>query len=103
MQRVTTIGLELPRKRCGLFVTLPLGHHGPGHPRDLVGKRDGGDLCRPPGQQCREPRPVLSAMDLGITDDSKRASHEQADHGCDGESGARQAEPREQIHGRLLL
>jgi hypothetical protein len=37
---------RLPRKRYGLFVTLPLGHHGPGHPRDFVGKRDSGDLCR---------------------------------------------------------
>jgi hypothetical protein len=37
---------RLPRKRYGLFVTLSLGHHGPGHPRDFVGKRDSGDLCR---------------------------------------------------------
>jgi hypothetical protein len=35
---------RLPRKCRGLFVTLALGHHGPGHPRNLVGKRDGGDL-----------------------------------------------------------
>ena len=39
---------RLPRKRRGLLVTLALGHHGPGHPRDLVGKRDGGDLGRAP-------------------------------------------------------
>jgi Tripartite tricarboxylate transporter family receptor len=25
--------ISLPRKRCGLLVPLPLGHHGPGHPR----------------------------------------------------------------------
>ena len=33
---------RLRRKRDGLFVMLALGHHGPGHPRDLVGQRDGG-------------------------------------------------------------
>jgi hypothetical protein len=37
---------RLPRKCRGLFVTLALGHHGPGHPRNLVGERDGGDLGR---------------------------------------------------------
>jgi hypothetical protein len=37
------------RRECdGLFVMLALGHHGPGHPRNLVGKRDGGDLRRAP-------------------------------------------------------
>src|SRR5258705_503723 len=39
---------RLRRQRDGLFVTLALGHHGPGHPRNLVGKRDGGDLGRAP-------------------------------------------------------
>ena len=29
------------RKCDGLLVTLALGHHGPGHPRNLVGQRDG--------------------------------------------------------------
>ena len=37
---------RLPGKCRGLFVTLALGHHGPGHPRDLVGERDRGDLGR---------------------------------------------------------
>jgi hypothetical protein len=41
---------RLRRKRDGLFVAFALGHHGPGHPRDLVGKRDGGDLRGPPRQ-----------------------------------------------------
>src|SRR6202051_1890720 len=31
--------ISLPRKCDGLFVTFALGHHGPGHPRNLVGKR----------------------------------------------------------------
>ncbi len=39
---------------------------------------DGGDLGRSPGQQCREPRAVFGAVDLGIADDSERPSHEQA-------------------------
>jgi hypothetical protein len=67
------------RRECGgLPVALTCRHHGPRHPGDLVGERDRGNLRRPPGQQCREPRPVLGAMDLGITDDGERASREQA-------------------------
>jgi len=54
---------RLRRKRDGLLVTLALGHHGPGHPRNLVRKRDGGDLRRAPRQQRREPGPVLGAME----------------------------------------
>ena len=42
--------LVLRRKRDGLPVTLALSHHGPGHSGKLVGKRDGGDLGRPPRQ-----------------------------------------------------
>ena len=53
--RRLTGAISLPRKRGGLFVTLALGHHRPGHPRNLVGKRDGGDLRRAPPQQRREP------------------------------------------------
>src|SRR6476660_2443669 len=70
--------ISLRRKCDGFLVALTLGHHGPGHPCDLVGERDGGDLGRPPRQQCREPGPVLGTMDLGITDDGERPSHEQA-------------------------
>jgi hypothetical protein len=44
----------------GLLITLALGHHGTGHPRNLVGKRDGGDLRRAPRQQRREPGPCLA-------------------------------------------
>jgi hypothetical protein len=39
---------RLCHKRDGLFVTLALGHHGPGHARNLVSKCNGGDLCRAP-------------------------------------------------------
>src|SRR6266550_4015001 len=35
---------RLPRKCDGIPISFTLGHHGPGHPRNLVGKRDGGDL-----------------------------------------------------------
>ena len=66
------------RRVCdGFLVSLAPGHHGPGHSRDLVGKRDGHDLCRPPRQQCREPGPVLGAVDPGIADDGERTGHEQ--------------------------
>jgi len=37
---------RLPRKRDGFLVSLAPGHDGPGHPRNFVGKRDGGDLGR---------------------------------------------------------
>src|SRR5882757_3158429 len=36
------------------------------------------NLGRPPRQQCRQPGPMFGAMDLGVTDHSKRAGHEQA-------------------------
>jgi len=35
---------RLPRKCDGILISFTLGHHGPGHPRNLVGKRDGCDL-----------------------------------------------------------
>jgi hypothetical protein len=70
--------ISLPRKCDGLFVTFALGHHGPGHPRNLVGKRYRGDLGRPPPQQRREPWPMPGAVDLGIADDSECTGHEQA-------------------------
>ena len=65
---------RLRRKRDGLPVTLALSHHGPGHSGKLVGKRDGRDLGRSPGQQCREPGAVFGAVDLGIADDGRRAA-----------------------------
>ena len=46
---------RLPRKRDGFLVALALGHYGPGHSRNLVGKRDGGNLGRLSRQQRREP------------------------------------------------
>ena len=71
-------GSRLHRQRDGLLVTLALGHHGPGHARNLVSKRDGGDLGRAPPQQRREPGPMSGTMDLGVTDDGECSSHEQA-------------------------
>src|ERR1017187_9746797 len=67
---------RLPRKRDGFLVALAFGHHGPGHPRNLVGKRDGGNLCMAPRQQRREPGPMLGAMDLGVADDGECTGHE---------------------------
>src|SRR4029079_14794516 len=69
---------RLSRKRDGFLVSLAPGHHGPDHPRDLVGERDSGNLGRPPGQQCRKPGPMFGALDLGVADDRKRAGHKQA-------------------------
>src|SRR5260221_8948405 len=69
---------RLRRKCDGLFVTLALGHHGPGHARNLVRKRDGDDLGRAPPQQRREPGPMLGAVDLGVADDGECTGHEQA-------------------------
>src|SRR5450759_4305204 len=63
---------RLCRKRDGFPVSLAPGHHGPDHAGDLVGKRDGSDLGRPPRQQCGEPGPMLGAVDLGIADDMRR-------------------------------
>src|SRR6476646_5985629 len=60
------------------LVSLAPCHHGPDHSGDLVGERDSRNLGRPPCQQSREPRPMCGAMNLGVTDDSERAGHEQA-------------------------
>ena len=68
----------LRRKRDRLLVTLAPGHHGPGHSGDLVGKRDGGNLRRPPCKQCHKPGAMLGAMDFGIADDGECTGHEQA-------------------------
>src|SRR6476659_5689113 len=65
------------RKREGFLVSLAPCHHGPDHSGDLVGERDSRNLGRPPCQQSREPRPMCGAMNLGVTDDSERAGHEQ--------------------------
>src|SRR5262249_19470214 len=65
------------RRKCDrFFVAITFRHHGPRHPRDLVGKRDRGNLRGPPRQQCREPGPMLRAMDLGIADDGQRTRRE---------------------------
>jgi hypothetical protein len=69
---------RLSRKRDGFLVSLAPGHHGPDHSGDLVGERDSRNLCRSPRQQGREPGPMFGAMDLGVTDDRKRAGHKQA-------------------------
>jgi len=57
------------RRECGGFlVMLAPRHHGPGHPRDLVGECDRGDLGGPARQQGSQPWPVPGAVDLGVAD-----------------------------------
>src|SRR5258706_8593991 len=68
---------ELSSKSDGLSVALPLGHHRPRHPRDLVGQGDGRDLGRPTLEQGGEPRPVSGAMDLGVSNDGERTGTKQ--------------------------
>src|SRR6185437_15291426 len=69
---------RLGRQRGRLLVAFVPGHHRPSHPGELIGERDGGDLRGPPGQQSREPGPMIGTMDLGIADNGERASSEQA-------------------------
>src|SRR5882672_211711 len=69
---------RLYRKCDGFLITLTSGHHRPDYPRNLVGERDGRDVSRTPRQQCREPGPMLGAIDLGIADNSECTDHEQA-------------------------
>jgi hypothetical protein len=69
---------RLSRNRDGFLVSLAPSHHGPDHSRDFIGQRYCGNLRRPPRQQGREPGPMFGAMDLGVTDDRKRAGHKQA-------------------------
>ena len=61
-----------------IIVSLAPSHHRPGHSRKLVGQRDGSDFGRPSCQQRCDPRAILGAMELGITDDGECAGHEQA-------------------------
>ena len=70
--------ISLDPQRGRIVVPRARSHHCPGHSRELVGKRDGREFGRPSGQQRCEPGPMLGAVDLGITDDSEGASHEQA-------------------------
>src|SRR6516164_737014 len=70
---------SLPRRgKCdGLLVAFTFGHHGPRHPRNLVGEGDRSNLGWLARQQCGEPRPMFAATLLGIADDRQRAGHEQ--------------------------
>src|ERR1700741_3394829 len=73
---VGAISLDLQRGR--IIVALSGSHHCPGHSGELVGKRDGCNFGWSPSQQGCEPGPMLSAVDLGIADDSECPGHEQA-------------------------
>src|SRR5262249_5054048 len=66
------------RERGWLLVGLALGHHGPRHPGELVGKRDRRDLGWPAREQRRKPGTVPRPMDFCIADDRQRPSATQA-------------------------
>jgi hypothetical protein len=59
----------LSGKREGFPVALALGHHCPGHARDLVGKCNRRDFRRSPLEQLGKPRAMFGAVDLGVADD----------------------------------
>jgi hypothetical protein len=69
---------RLRRGRDRFLVTFALGDRRPGHPGELVGERDGGDLGRSSRQQSRKPGPMAGAMDFGEADHGKRTSRKQA-------------------------
>jgi hypothetical protein len=64
-------GISFNAQADGFLVSLAPGHQDPGHPRNLVGQRDGSDLGRAPRQQSRQPWPMPGAVDLGIADDGE--------------------------------
>src|ERR1700761_2756882 len=59
------------REGGGFLISFVPGHHCPGHPGELVGERDRGDLCGTARQQPSEPGSMTAAMDLGIADHSE--------------------------------
>jgi hypothetical protein len=67
---------QLCRQQLRLLEPLTADHHRPGHPCDLVSKRNGGDLDRPTADEVSEPRPLRAVL-AGISDDSHRAGDEQ--------------------------
>src|SRR6516162_10574850 len=70
--------ISLRRESGGFLVAFVPDHHGPSHPGELVGERDGSDLGGSPRQQSSEPGSMRCAVDLGIADHGERASREQA-------------------------
>ena len=69
--------MSLSRERDRFPVAFAPGHDRPRHSGDLVGERDGCDLCRSSGQQRCEPRSMPGSMDFGIADDGQCAGREQ--------------------------
>ncbi len=65
--------LPLSRQGDGFPIALALGHHRPGHARDLVGERDRRDFRRSTLEQLGKPRTMFDAVDLGVADHGQRA------------------------------
>jgi hypothetical protein len=62
-------GSRSTRKRDGFLVSLAPGQHDPGHPRNLVGQRDGRDLGRAP----RSTEGMFDRVEEGTADAPKLA------------------------------
>src|SRR5215471_8357306 len=73
-----TARTALRGERDWFFVILTLRQHRPCHSRELIGQRDGRNLGWAPGEQRREPRPMLGAVDFRVANDRERAGGEQA-------------------------
>src|SRR4029450_9580346 len=64
------------RQQRRLFISLATNHDGPSHPGDLIGKSNGGDLCRSAAHDPREPEP-LGAVLSSIANDGHRTGDEE--------------------------
>src|SRR5262245_10585591 len=62
--------------RLRIIEPLTAHHHGPGHARYFVSKRNGSDLDRPTVHQASEPGPLRAVL-AGISDHSHGADDEQ--------------------------
>ena len=71
------VARRLPRERDGFPVTLALGHHRPGHARDLVGERNRSDFRRSALEQLGKPRATLGAVDFASLYYGQRAGTEE--------------------------
>jgi hypothetical protein len=80
---------RLSHKCDGIPVSFILGHRGPGHPRNLIGKRNGDSITSsrtPQGERDRHDRPCLHAENSRPLRPVYRASRHDRDGGGTGAS-----------------